>query len=429
VLCGAAAAGAPPGPPAITLDQALARARAANARLPVPALEVQIARERIREARSERWLQLAVEGDFVYAPEPGYDPILTNLGEERLQAVARQPLLDGGARRAAVVAAQAGHAAARARYRMAELDVDLDVRSRFAEVLAFESEIRARQDGLARLRSYRAWLEGRHGSGQAVAADLLKTRVREAAEEADLIDAERRAEEARLALNDLMGQDPAQPLTLAQEGPPEPPAAEPGDPWTSAPEILEAQARALALQANVTIARSGKRPHLFAEADVGLWGSDTTQVIPPDLRASHPGATLGDRFARDAGYSVSLNLSWPVWGSGALRARIAESEFALGQARKEVTARRRQARLDWEQARDAREKAYRRTQILSAAVPVARDSYLEAESRYRGGAGTALEVLDAFASSVDTQVRLAQATMQCRIARALAIRWEGDATP
>ena len=79
----AAAAGEEP----VTLERALSEARAANAKLPLPAYDVAIAREQVNEARAERWLKVAVEGEFVYAPPSGYDPALTNLGEFRLQAV------------------------------------------------------------------------------------------------------------------------------------------------------------------------------------------------------------------------------------------------------------------------------------------------------------------------------------------------------
>src|SRR5215470_2398520 len=47
----------------VTLEQALREAAAAKARLPMPALDIQIADEHIKEARAERWLKAAVEGD------------------------------------------------------------------------------------------------------------------------------------------------------------------------------------------------------------------------------------------------------------------------------------------------------------------------------------------------------------------------------
>src|SRR5262249_19078549 len=190
------------------------QALAANARLPIPAFDVSVAREKHNEARAERWLKVAVEGDFIYAPPSGYDPVLTNLGEFRLQAVGRQPVYDGGARKAAVARAEAEIHAAESRYRIAEKDLVLDVVSRYNELLSAREEIAARRAGLAKLERYRSSLKSRQSSGQAVAADLLKTEVRLASEQASVLEAEKRADDARLELNDLMGRDPQSSLEI-----------------------------------------------------------------------------------------------------------------------------------------------------------------------------------------------------------------------
>jgi outer membrane protein TolC len=165
--------GASPAPEPVTLEQALAEARASNAKLPIPAFDVAIAREKLKEARAERWLKVVVEGAFIYAPPSGYDPVVTNSGEFKLQAVGRQPLYDGGARRAAVAHAEAGVDAAAGRYRIEEKDLDLEVTSRFAESLAAQEEANARRTGISELQSYRTNLKSRQASGQAVAADLF----------------------------------------------------------------------------------------------------------------------------------------------------------------------------------------------------------------------------------------------------------------
>ncbi|MGE5278605.1 MAG: TolC family protein [Acidobacteriota bacterium] len=417
-----AAAAAPEKP--LTIEEALREARASNARLPLPALDLDLARQRWDEARAERWLRVALEGDFVYAPASSYDPALTNLGEARSQIVARQPLLDGGARHAAVADAEAGIAAAGARYRIAEKDLDLEVRGRFAEMLEAQAEVEIRRGGIERLTTYRTSLRSRQAAGQAVAADLLKTDVRVAAEQANVLEAERRVGEARIALNDLMGRDPKAPLELASLPPPEEaPAGGSPEAWAGAPEIAEAQAQARSADARLTIARSERRPQLFVQADAGLWGSDTSHWIPADLKTADPSATFGDRIRRDAGYSFSLNLSWPVFDLGAMRARQAQAETSLRQARQRLEVARREARLQWEQAEATLENLSRQIALLTAAVPDAHDSYLEAESRYRGGAAPALEVLDAYSSWVEAQLRLADSVARFHIARAVAIRW------
>jgi len=407
----------------VTLEEALREARAANARLPLPAYEVAIAREKRTEARAERWLKVAIEGDFIYAPPSGYDPVVTNLGEFRAQALGRQPLYDGGARRAAVAKAEAELEGAQRRYRVAEKDLSVEVISRYSELLSAREEIASRREGIARLESYRTSLESRKVSGQAVSPDLLKTNVRVASEEANVLEAEKRADDARLELNDLMGRDPQAPLEIAALPAPDPPVPAPPRIWEETPEVTAAQADAKAADAALASARAERKPHLDLSADVGFWGSDTSRLVPLDLKQRDPEATFLDRIRRDAGYSFTLSLSWPVFDFGAMRARVAQADLALRQARQKIAVARRESHLKWAQARSAIETLGREVELLSRAGPAARDAFLEAESRYRGGAATSLEVLDAYSGAVDAAVRLSDATARYRIARALADRW------
>jgi outer membrane protein TolC len=398
----------------MTVEQALSLAKQANARLPLSAMDKDIAKEHLQEARAERWLKVSIDGDILYAPASGYDQAVSNFGEVRAQLVTQQTLLDGGGRKAAVARAQAGLVAAGARHRIAEKDLELDVRSRLAEYVAAMNEVGVRREGMERLRSYRTSLESRQASGQGIGADLLKTRVREATEGADLEEAVSRADEARLELNDLMGREPDLPLALAPL--PEPPEqGAPGDQvWLLTPEVAAAAAdRDSAAQA-LKAARAERSFHLTAGADAGLWGSDTTS----------PG--LFSRLKHDFGYSLSLNFTWPLFDFGAYRARVAAAALELKQAEQTTEVERRRARLEWQKAHQSLMNASRERAILSGAVPDARDSSLATESRYLGGAASALDVLEAHAASVDAAVRLEDVTMRCRIAQALEIRWGSD---
>ena len=243
----------------MSLETALREARSANAHLPLPALDISIASEKEKEARAEMWLKVALEGDFVYAP-PGYAEPLTNLGNARLQAVVRQPIYAGGSLKAGVARAGAGVEAARGRYRLIEMDLELEVRSRFSELLQIDSEIAIRRTGLEELETYRSSLRSRQAAGQGIAADLLKTEVRVALEEATLADTEQRRDDARLSLNELMGRDPTAPLELVPLPLPEAPAA--GDPaaWQNAPEVRVAEASARSAEADTIIAKAETRP-------------------------------------------------------------------------------------------------------------------------------------------------------------------------
>jgi outer membrane protein TolC len=397
----------------LSVEDAILEARSANARLPLRALELSLARERRSEALAERWLKVALESDFLYAPASGYDPALTNLGDARLQVVARQPLYQGGALKARATRADADVAAASARYRMADKDLDLEVRSRFAELLAERADLGVRREGIERLRSYQTWLKSRQASGQGVAADVLKTEVRIAFEEAAIAETEERQDEIRFELNDLLGRDPAAPLELEPLGSPAAPSPAAAASWQSAPEIAAAQAEARSAEAEVTIARADRQPRLFVGADLGFWVADTT----------HLGSEFWDRFWNAKGYSFSLVLAWPLWDAGSARARVAQADLGLQRARAQVEVERRDAYLAWTQAQTAMRGLFRQIEILSRAAPAARDSYLEMESRYRGGTASALEVLEAHSAAVEASSRLIEATARYRVAQAVAIRW------
>jgi len=395
----------------MTLDEVLRRAHDANVKLPQASLETQAGEEKIREARAERWMKVAVDGDFVYAPPGGYDPVVTNAGEARLQLTGRQPILDGGAHRAAIDRAQSERDASAARFRIAEKDLEVEVRSRFAEWLEADAEIAVRRGGIDRLRRYRTSLESRRAAGQGIAADLLKTDVRLAADEADAIDAESRRSEATAELNILMGLPADAPLSLAPLPPPAPPAPAAATISGVAPEVAEAQALERGAEADIRSAQAERRPHLFASADVGWWGADTTRWSI-------------DRWRRDAGFSLGMQVSWLLWDFGASEARVSRAKLDARRARLEITARRREAELQHAKAAATAGAMARQIEVLSRAEPSARDAYLDAESRYRGGAATSLEVIDAYAASVDASVKLAQAVSRLRIARALELRWE-----
>ena len=210
-----------------------------------------------------------------------------------------------------------------------------------------------------------------------------------------------------------MGREPAAPLVIEPLPAPRPPRDPDTAAWQNAPEIGAAEAAARSAEADSAIAAAERRPHLLLTADAGFWTDDTT----------HLNSRFWDRFWHDAGYSFSLVFAFPVWDTGAARARIAQASLGLQQARLQLEVERRDARLAWEKARAARARLYAQLEVLSRALPDARDSYLQAESRYRGGVATALDVLDAHSAELDAAVRRSDVTARYRVAEAALARW------
>lgn len=392
----------------LTLDDALREARAANAGLPVAHFDTLIARARVREARGALGPRFALDGDLHAGTPEAYT------GDDgRLQLIGDQTLYAGGGLRAGVRVTEAQARAAGARYRVAEKDVELEVRTRFSGVLRIDEELAFRREGIARLKTYLSGIESRNASGQGVADDLSKTRVRMGAETADLADAERRLDEARLELNDLLGRAPDSALTLVPLPPPATPVPDSAEEsWAVGPDVRSANADVDAAAAGVTVARAARRPHLVVSADAG------TEVLFPGTD-SGTGLNTGQGW----GMEVTLSLSIPIWDSGVTHARVIQAQLSADQARQAAVVVKRQARLQWLRAGSALASLYRQVTARRRNVPIAQDSYLQAQSLYRGGAATALDVLDAYAAWIDASEAAAAAVLSYRVAEAQLLRW------
>jgi outer membrane protein TolC len=208
-----------------------------------------------------------------------------------------------------------------------------------------------------------------------------------------------------------MGRAPDAPLSVTAPPISTPAVSRSAATVAESPEVREAEALARGADADVLAAQAERKPHLFASADAGWWGSDTTRWSI-------------DRWKQDAGFSLGVQVSWLLWDFGASDARIARARIEGRRARLEIAAREREAGLQRAKARATAEALRRQIDVLSRAEPAARDSWLQAESRYRGGAAPALEVIDAYAAAVDASVKLSQAESRLRIAEALEKRWE-----
>jgi outer membrane protein TolC len=392
----------------LSLEDALREARAANAGLPVAHFDTLLARARVREARGALGPHVGVDGDVHAGTPQAYTG-----NDGRVQLIADQTLYAGGGLRAGVRMTEAQARAAGARYRVAEKDVELEVRSRFSGFLRIDEELALRREGIARLNTYLAGIQARLAAGQGVAEDLAKTRVRLGAETADLADAERRLDEARLELNDLLGRAPDATLTLA---PLPPPAAltpdSSAESWDVAPDIRSANAEVDAAAAGVAVARAARRPHLSVNADAG---------VEPLFPGTDSGTGLNT--GQGWGMEVTLSLSLPLWDAGATRARVVQAQLGADQARQVATVVTRQARLQWLRAGWALASLYHQVEARRRNVPIAQDSYLQAQSLYRGGAATALDVLDAYAAWIEASEAAADAVLSYRLAAAQLVRW------
>jgi OMF family outer membrane factor len=390
----------------VTLADALREAHAANAQLPLAAFETRIAAAALREARGALGPRVSLDGDL-----HGGSPAAYAANDGRLQLLAEQPIYDGGALRAGVAMQRALAGAGQAHYRQAEKDLDFDVRVGFAQLLELDSVMAVRSAGIARLQSYRAAIEARRAAGEGVTGDLLRTQVQLGQAEADLADATRQRDLARLALNELLGRDPNAPLTPAEEAAPSaPPADTIAEAWAGAPEVRQAEAQVAAARSGTSLAAAERRPQLALVVNAG-----TQPAFETSGSAFNNGQGSGVEFL--------LSFSWPLLDAGGYRARRDQAQFRLAEAQAGEVATRRQARLAWTEARAELAARVREVTIRRRTAATALDSYLSSESLYRGGAATALEVLEAYTTWIAANEAAAEAVFNRRAAEAELVRW------
>jgi outer membrane protein len=417
-LASAALAGRAEPPAALTLEQALSAAAARNARLPVAQSDVAFAQEQARSARGARLPRLSAEAAFQVSPPGfGYGPggASSVAGEERLQLVGRETVYDGGALRAQLAGADAQIRSSSAAYRVTEKDLELDVRTRFSELVKAQDDVALQQQGLERLQGYLVTVRERQAAGEGLESDLLKTQVRLAAVEADLEEGWRKLRDGQLTLADLIGRDPAEALSASPPPAPREPAPSTGSAWQGVPDLVQLGADRSVAEANVAIARSGRRLHVDLQGDVGILGGGFADDTPS--------GSLASRLRNDAGASLTLSVSWPFFDFGITQGQVGQAEARVEQARRRIDLQRRDVRLKWETALEDERGWFRQVRIRERAVPLARDAYLVATSLYRGGTGTALDVLDAFSSLLAAAQAYNDAVLSFRVAEATAIRW------
>jgi outer membrane protein TolC len=366
---------------------------------------------------------LALDGGALVAPEGFYDPAATNLGEYHAKVVLDWPLKDNGARRrarqtAALTAQGARLDAARAA-RDAELraiEVALDL-LRTDELRQAQRDAEAWLDDLATLvgAGVRSGRRGR-AEGERVAIE------HDAAESAELASEGARGAFAR-ELASLIGRPGDDRIAVRAPAGETGPAPAPVDSAAllarqeSLPDVRRAITEEALRRVAIEEARRTKALDIGLVADAGLWGTDLTHAVPPDLA---PGSSFADRLRRDLGASVALEFKRPLTDparGATILARTASLEAARLKRDALIAEHRRTAFDLLERARTAEAQLA----LARAAVLRASDNVLRVRSLYAGGGGTLLDVLDARRQLDETRARLADARFE-----ALKARYEAE---
>ncbi len=177
-----------------------------------------------------------------------------------------------------------------------------------------------------------------------------------------------------------------------------------------APELRSARARLVAQQRITEAIRAELRPDLSLSAEITgrAGGADVT---------THP-SPAGDGWVPDVpNYDALVVLSWPIFDR-TVTARARASQSAEHVRAAELDAIRQQLGTQAARAYIALDIARSALPALQHALDAAQANHAQAEARFNGGLGTAIELSDAEALLTTSQIQLAVGRFELSRARA-----------
>jgi outer membrane protein TolC len=411
----------------LTLEEALARARARSARLAQLSALGEAAEAAERGARAARRPLLEASAGYsrnsdvpelvIVQPGLGARTIFPNIPDVfRTRLGLGVPLHTGGRLQAGLTAAREQALAARLDTEAAGHDLALETTAACWSLVTARETARVLGVALAAFAAHERDAENRLAVGLAARHEALAVRVeRERAELARL-----QAEDAAAtASEDLARLLDLPPGTTVETVEPAPPAAEPGPvaglveaALRGRPELRALAARRLAAQARMGAAAAERRPQVAAQAAYD-WANPNPRILP---------LAAGWRDTWSVGVSVSLN----VLDGGRAAAAVAEARARARALEHQEEDLRRRVRLEVTTRALRLGTARRAVETAARAVDSARENARVLADRYQEGVASSSERLDGEVALLRAELDATDARARLGLAAAELLRALGQ---
>jgi outer membrane protein TolC len=279
----------------------------------------------------------------------------------------------------------------------------LETESAYYDVLVNQELARVAQERSARAREGLAVARARVSSGAAVQTDSLQLMLELTRAEVDLLVRRNALRTAQLELGRRVGEPQAiDAVPLDTTAAPDLPvglqeavraALDQG------PQYRTARANERAAEAALKSQRSDYFPTLGVGA---LHQRYDTEIFPAAAKVS----------------SITFSLSFPLWNNGLREIETTRARTARDVARTIREDLERAVRRDVIAAFDTYESSRQTVRLAGVGVAVGRDNYRMQEMRYRAGASTILDLLDAQVSLAEAEADLVEARYVTRLSLA-----------
>jgi outer membrane protein TolC len=423
-----AAPSAPSVPETLTLDQALRFALENN-------YSIRLARERLKEqegliveVRAEALPNLSLDAnysrddeEFSRANGSGGPGGGRGYQDWTVGVYVRQMIYSGGGVRAALDAAKTTREAAVLDIQAVVDDVLLEVRTRFADALLARERIEVREQGVNLLREQLQTVRNRFDAGGVSQFEVLTAEVALANAQPPLISARNGF---RIAIDELrrvlgyrggFGADLQKTPEFEGELEYRPASYDLAASIVAArsrrPEILRLERLQDARQAGITVARSDYLPEVYVSG--GYEGRK--------LQSSNSFRDTVD------GWTAGVQGSWAIFDGARTRGRVAQARAQLAQARLTLAEQTLAIEVEVRRALSSLQEAAELADAAAKVVGQAEEALRLADVRFRNGAATQLDVLQARVALTEAQLNRLEANYRHTVALATVRKAIGEA--
>ena len=397
-----------PAPPAVTLADAIARAKQYAGQIQSANLAVLQAREDSTQVRANRLPTVSAFNQYIYTQGNG-TPSGVFVANDGVHVYNEQVQIHEEVlaffRKGETHRALAAEAAARAKVEVAARGLNTTVVQNYFAIVSAQRKFSNAQTSLREAERFLDITDKQEKAGEAARADVVKAKLQLRQRQRDLQDAQVAIEKAKIALGVLIFPNFSSEFTVVDDiagaGILPPVEEARAKASASSPDLKAARSGVEAAGYDVAVARYGSLPSLGVDV---FYGFNANQLTANRI-------TDGDMH-RNFGLSGQVTLNIPVWNWGATKSKIAQAELRRSQAQLDLSLTEKTLQANLAAALAEGKAAEQQLESLKSSLDLAVESLRLTLLRYTAGEAIAFEVVDA--QSTVTQARNAYDDGQVR---------------
>jgi outer membrane protein TolC len=410
---GAFAQGPPPAPQSaslrLTLDDAMARARANSPQILSASIATLLAREGTVQAKAALLPEVSSFNQFIYT-QPNGAPSGVFISNDGSHVYNNQAIVHGDIYSLGKIAdyrkTQVAEAVSRAKAEIASRGLTAVVVQNYYGMVSSTRKLANAQQNLAEAREFLDITQKRERGGEAARSDVVKAQIQVEQRQRDSQEAQLGMDKARLGFSVLLFPDFRQDFSVVDDldtSRPLPPLADVQRlAGGNNPDIRAAEATVEMQNWEIKSARAARLPSLSFDYFFGINANQFALHDPEGFR--------------NYGSAAQIQLNIPIWTWGAARSKIRVAELGLQQARNDLGFTRRQLLANLNAFYLEADAASFQIASLRHSLELATEGLRLTRLRYQAGEASVLEVVDAQTTLVEARNAYDEGMVRYRLA-------------